>query len=51
MGNLQTGCSADSCTNVIAIIAIVGITVVPCLYAWFNIDGQLGFFLIRIQAT
>ena len=24
-------------TNVIAIIAIVGIPVVPCLYSWFNI--------------
>ena len=27
-------------TNVIAIIAIVGITVVPCLYAWFNIAAS-----------
>ena len=26
--------------NVIAIIAIVGITVVPCLYAWFNIAAS-----------
>ena len=23
--------------NVIAMIVIIGITVVPCLYAWFNI--------------
>lgn len=26
--------------NVIALIAIVGITVVPCLYAWFNIAAS-----------
>lgn len=27
-------------TNVIAMIVIMGVTVVPCLYAWFNIAGS-----------
>lgn len=26
--------------NVIALIVIMGITIVPCLYAWFNIAGS-----------
>ena len=26
--------------NVIAMIVIIGITVVPCLYAWFNIAAS-----------
>ena len=26
--------------NVIAMIVIMGITVVPCLYAWFNIAAS-----------
>ena len=28
-------------TNVIALIVVLGVTVVPCLYAWFNIAGNL----------
>ena len=27
--------------NVIAMIVIIGITVVPCLYAWFNIAANI----------
>ena len=28
--------------NVIAMIVVIGVLVVPCLYAWFNICGKLG---------
>ena len=27
-------------TNVIALIVVLGVTVVPCLYAWFNIAAS-----------
>ena len=27
-------------TNVIALIVVLGVTVVPCLYAWFNIAAN-----------
>ena len=35
--------------NVIAMIVIMGITVVPCLYAWFNIAAS--WIHIKIQET
>mgnify|MGYP000237753993 FL=1 len=27
-------------TNVIALIVVLGVTVVPCLYAWYNIAAS-----------
>lgn len=33
--------------NVIAMIVVIGVLVVPCLYAWFNIAASWGRITIR----
>ena len=37
--------------NVIAMIVVIGVLVVPCLYAWFNIAADAVLSVLHLQSA